>query len=148
MNKKLVIAALIVLTIGLMRFVFFYESNHQAVPVVSKLVMPAAAETNPLKPGDVPVSLLFNSDNTVFTYENNDLRSGQLFDYKTVRAFLARRMSESDSGKIVVLIKPAQKATYQNTVDILDEMTVNKVKRYVMLESTPAEESFIASLKH
>ena len=148
MNKTLVIVALLVLIFGLMRFVFFHKSSYEAVPVASQLVVPAAAETNALKPGDVPVSLLFNKDNTVFTYENNDMRSGQLFDYKTVRAFLARRMSDSDSGKIVVLIKPAQKATYQNTVHILDEMTVNKVKRYVMLETTPAEESFLASLKH
>jgi biopolymer transport protein ExbD len=33
----------------------------------------------------------------------------------------------------VVVIKPSEDATYKNTVDILDEMTINAVKRYAMV---------------
>lgn len=39
----------------------------------------------------------------------------------------------------VVVIKPDQDATYKNTVDILDEMTINHVKRYAMIDITPQE---------
>jgi biopolymer transport protein ExbD len=34
----------------------------------------------------------------------------------------------------VVIIKPNADATYKNTVDILDEMTINQVKRYAMVK--------------
>jgi biopolymer transport protein ExbD len=34
----------------------------------------------------------------------------------------------------VVIIKPDEDATYKNTVDILDEMTINQVKRYAMVK--------------
>lgn len=34
----------------------------------------------------------------------------------------------------VVIIKPDADATYKNTVDILDEMTINQVKRYAMVK--------------
>lgn len=34
----------------------------------------------------------------------------------------------------VVIIKPDEDATYRNTVDILDEMTINQVKRYAMVK--------------
>ncbi len=35
---------------------------------------------------------------------------------------------------LVVIIKPTADATYKNTVDILDEMTINDVKTYAMIK--------------
>ena len=43
----------------------------------------------------------------------------------------------------VVVIKPDQDATYKNTVDILDEMTINKVKRFAMIKISESEYSLI-----
>jgi biopolymer transport protein ExbD len=43
----------------------------------------------------------------------------------------------------VVIIKPDQDATYKNTVDILDEMTINNVKRFAMVKITDPEYQLI-----
>jgi biopolymer transport protein ExbD len=43
----------------------------------------------------------------------------------------------------VVIIKPDPEATYKNTVDILDEMTINQVKRYAMVKILPQEVELI-----
>jgi hypothetical protein len=42
-----------------------------------------------------------------------------------------------------VVLKPDNDATYKNTVDILDEMTINDVKRYAMVDISPVEYSLI-----
>jgi biopolymer transport protein ExbD len=39
----------------------------------------------------------------------------------------------------VVIIKPSPDATYKNTVDILDEMTINQVRTYAMVKIADVE---------
>jgi len=39
----------------------------------------------------------------------------------------------------IVVIKPTPDATYKNTVDILDEMTINKVRRYAIVKIADSE---------
>jgi len=43
----------------------------------------------------------------------------------------------------VVVIKPDAEATYKNTVDILDEMTINAVKRFAMVKISESEDALI-----
>jgi biopolymer transport protein ExbD len=43
----------------------------------------------------------------------------------------------------VVVIKPDAEATYKNTVDILDEMTINSVKRFAMVKISDTEAQLI-----
>jgi biopolymer transport protein ExbD len=42
-----------------------------------------------------------------------------------------------------VVIKPSVDATYKNTVDILDEMTINNVKRFAMVKISDTENKLI-----
>jgi biopolymer transport protein ExbD len=44
---------------------------------------------------------------------------------------------------LVVVIKPDAEATYKNTVDILDEMTINAVKRFAMVKISDTEKDLI-----
>lgn len=44
---------------------------------------------------------------------------------------------------LVIVIKPDEEATYKNTIDILDEMAINAVKRYAMVDLFPAEKELI-----
>jgi hypothetical protein len=38
-----------------------------------------------------------------------------------------------------MILKPSEDATYKNTVDILDEMTIAEIKRYAMVDISPQE---------
>lgn len=44
---------------------------------------------------------------------------------------------------LVIVIKPGAEATYKNTVDILDEMTISDIKRYAMVDLFPIEVELI-----
>jgi biopolymer transport protein ExbD len=44
---------------------------------------------------------------------------------------------------LVVVIKPNKEATYKNTIDMLDEMTINNVKRFAMVDITDNENEVV-----
>ena len=43
----------------------------------------------------------------------------------------------------VVVIKPNEDATYKNSVDMLDEMSINEVKRFALIDITPDENQLV-----
>jgi hypothetical protein len=43
----------------------------------------------------------------------------------------------------VVVIKPNTEATYGSTIDILDEMSINGVKAFAVVEITPQENALV-----
>ncbi len=44
------------------------------------------------------------------------------------------------------VIKPAKSGTYKNTVDMLDAMTISKIKHYALIDITAEEESYLNRL--
>ena len=44
---------------------------------------------------------------------------------------------------LVVVIKPNEESTFKNTVDILDEMTINGVKKYALVKISDVENQLI-----
>jgi biopolymer transport protein ExbD len=44
---------------------------------------------------------------------------------------------------LVVVIKPGEESTYKNVIDILDEMTINVVKRYALVDISEGEAALI-----
>lgn len=51
--------------------------------------------------------------------------------------------SDCRDQDFVVVIKPDAEATYKNTVDILDEMTINQAKRYALVKISETEKELI-----
>jgi len=44
---------------------------------------------------------------------------------------------------LVVVIKPNDESTYKNFIDILDEMSINVVKRYAVVDISPVEDRYV-----
>lgn len=68
---------------------------------------------------------------------------------KGLRAFIQRRQKEveaqwGDREQLFVMIKPLPASTVRNIVDVLDEMTINDVKRYAILAPTDPIDSLVA----
>jgi len=94
---------------------------------------------------DTKLTLLLLKNDLIYSYACKDIKNGNIYNYKNVRRVI-KNESEKYSNKFVVLIKPQIGASYKNTVDILDEMTINKIKRYEMIKISDEEIEFIKKL--
>ena len=109
------------------------------------------------------LSVMLGKDDVVYYYEGKLLEDGSNFkstDFKGIRDIIVKKrqevidrykqrpdpaceakmaqekkpVSNCADKDFVVIIKPTKDATYKNTVDILDEMTINQVRTYAMVK--------------
>jgi hypothetical protein len=63
----------------------------------------------------------------------------QTSNFKAIRDVVLDKKRRTDPKDFVVVLKPSQDATYKNTVNILDEMTIDAVKRFALVDISPDE---------
>ena len=87
-------------------------------------------------------------DNNIYYYEGMLAPDGSNFkstNFKGIRDVILTKKKSTDPKDFVVVIKPNKESTYKNTVDMLDEMTINDVKRYALVDIAEAEQMMIAA---
>lgn len=109
------------------------------------LYLPRDADTTIPMPVNPKYLLTLVLDQDKCLYYTGDLSSIEQvnkIDYEKLReVIIAFRKEMRDSS--VIFIKPAEKAGYKNIVDVLDEMTINDIKKYAMLDLTKEEEEML-----
>jgi biopolymer transport protein ExbD len=128
--------------LGFLLITFFIFTTTMAQPTAMNLFMPKDVEKpddqNKVKETGAFTILLGKSDQVYF-YEGMDPTKLQASNFKLIREEIMKKKQNTNAEDLVVIIKPSEDATYKNTVDILDEMTINEIKRYAMVDITEDE---------
>src|SRR5678815_835440 len=155
--------------LGFLLITFFIFTTTMSIPKAMSLNMTKDTknqeELNKAKESGA-LTIMLGKNNAVYYYEGQLAPDGSNFktaNFATIRDEIINKkkdvikthVHDSNCPKIwaenkgdknscldrdfVVVIKPDEDATYRNTVDILDEMTINNVKRYAMIDITPQE---------
>jgi hypothetical protein len=56
---------------------------------------------------------------------------------------IINKKKNTPAEDLVIVLKPNKEATYKNTVDMLDEMTINGVKRFALVDISEVEDQLI-----
>ncbi len=135
--------------LGFLLITFFIFTTTMSQPTAMKLYLPKDTdkpeEQNKVKASGA-LTLLLGKNDQVFYYEGElapDASNFKTGSFKDIRKVIIDKKRATDEKDFVVVIKPDNDATYKNTVDILDEMTINDVKRYAMVDISPVEYSLI-----
>ena len=128
--------------LGFLLITFFIFTTTTALPTAMKLYLPKdidkPEEQNKVKETGAFTILLGANDN-VYYYEGLDPAQLKATNFKGIRDEILRKKKSTNPEDLVMIIKPSEEATYKNTVDILDEMTIAEIKRYAMVDITADE---------
>lgn len=154
--------------LGFLLVTFFIFTTTLSKPTTMDLVMPADKEEP--KPTDTKVNnkevlvLLLGDKNVIYYYTpNENLEIDELLttDYsaKGLRKLLNEKKKEVEAlgpvpdkdgkpgpRKITVLVKPTDKSRYVNFIDVLDEIKVSDISKYVVVPPEQPELDKIRSV--
>jgi biopolymer transport protein ExbD len=132
--------------LGFLLITFFIFTTTMSQPTAMRLFLPKDVkdpnEQNKVKNSAV-ITLMLGKNDVIYYYEGDSAQKLKPTDFKKIRDIVIDKKRRTDPKDFVVVIKPTVDATYKNTVNILDEMTIDGVKRYAMVDISPVEYNFI-----
>ena len=147
--------------LGFLLITFFIFTTTMSQPTALKLLMPddkfKPEDQNEVKESGA-LTILMGADNHVYYYEGqlkpdasnflpatyngeNSIRDVIMKKKAYVRS-IAQDPNDPEHD-LVVVIKPSQYCTYKNVIDILDEMSINVVKKFALVDIFETEEQLI-----
>lgn len=132
--------------LGFLLITFFIFTTTLAEPTAMNLNMPKDTdkpdEVNKVKESG-SLTLMLGKSNVIYYYYGSDPTKMQTSGYKDLRKIILDKRKTTPVDDLYIIIKPDKDATYKNAVDVLDEMTINDIKRYSMIDPTPEEYKLI-----
>lgn len=141
--------------LGFLLITFFIFTTSMAEPKITRLIMPANGEPTPVKQSKT-ITVLLDKDK-VYLYDgewteaqekNTILESG--YDVKTgfgnfIRKKQAQLDTKSEKEGLVFIIKPLPSSSYQNVIAALDEVQINNLQHYAIVDALNDEKKFVKS---
>ena len=127
--------------LGFLLITFFIFTTTMSQPTAMRLFLPKdvkSEEQNKVKNSAV-ITLMLGKNDVIYYYEGDSAQNLKPTDFKKIRDIVIDKKNRTDPKDFVVVIKPTNDATYKNTVNILDEMTIDNIHRYAMVDISPDE---------
>ena len=140
--RSLVIILIAVVVISAAFFIF---TSTLSSPTVMELNMPKDENgVSNYQNSNSKLTLVLLKNDMIFGYFGNDINNGSSLEIKEASKIIAQGVQKFTRDSLIIVIKPSNEATYKNSVDILDEMSINKIIRYEMVDLTKEEKEFLA----
>jgi biopolymer transport protein ExbD len=132
--------------LGFLLITFFIFTTTVSQPTAMKLFLPKDVdkpeEQNKVKASAV-LTIMPAKNDQIYYYEGDDPTKLQSSNFKAIRDVILDKKRRTDPKDFVVVLKPTQDATYKNAVNILDEMTIDEIKRFALVDISPDEYKLI-----
>jgi biopolymer transport protein ExbD len=147
--------------LGFLLITFFIFTTTMSQPTAMKLILPddkvKPEEQNKAKESGA-LTILMGADNHIYYYEGqlkpdaSNFLSASYNGENSIRDIILKKKEYVKSiaqdptnpeKDLVIVIKPSSNCTYKNVIDILDEMSINVVKKYALVDIFDIEEQLV-----
>lgn len=144
--------------LGFLLITFFIFTTTLSNPSITDLNMPIDGDKSNL-PESLALSVLLGKESQVYYYKGNlqnAIANDEVFktNFSTLNGIgwvIRNRQKELETsgtfegGKrgLMLLIKPTAGSSYKNVIDALDEVLINDVKKYAIIEPSVEEKNYL-----
>jgi biopolymer transport protein ExbD len=147
--------------LGFLLITFFVITTRLNEPRAMRLNMPHDGNTTELGESNA-MTVLLEKDNTIYYYHGNwkdaiskneifktsfDLKKGLGKAIREKQQILDKNIDGEGRKGLMVLIKANEQANYADVVDALDEMLINQVGKYAIVDPTTEELTWLTLQK-
>jgi biopolymer transport protein ExbD len=137
--------------LGFLLITFFIFTTTLNEPKAMKMFLPMDGDGGITVSEEKVITLIPSADNKVFYYFGKQPETMLVtnFSAEGLRKIIISKKKQvatqfGDGEQTMVLIKPTDESSYQNLIDVLDEMLINKITRYMLLDPSMEENQLIA----
>ena len=144
--------------LGFLLITFFMISVHMTEPTAAELKMPADSRDSSKICESCALTVIPIMEDKIIFYHGNieaAIKNGDIgittFSYSDgIGEVIRKKQSQLDQSnlkrtELMLIIKPADDSDYGNVVDVFDEVLINQVKRYAIVNLDAAEKSILKS---
>ena len=124
--------------LGFLLITFFIFTTTMSRPKALELHEPHDGPPTEAGASHVITCLLGKSDK-IFYYEGQDPAIMKESDFRGIRTILLDKKSRTDTAFFQVILKPTKDASYRNVVSALDEMKIDAIRHYTLVDIDPSE---------
>lgn len=135
--------------LGFLLITFFIFTTTISQPTTMKLYLPKDTdkpeEQNKAKESGA-LTLLLGKNGNVYYYEgvlDPTASNFKTSTMKQIRDVIIHKKRTTPKDDLVVVIKPGEESTYKDVVGILDEMTINDIKRQALVDISEQEAQLV-----
>lgn len=128
--------------LGFLLITFFILSTVLSTPTIATLIMPKDTRvTTPVKT-NAALTLLLKRNDSIDYYEGDTPKEGFMkhCSISNLRSVIQQKQQKvaaalGDRKETVIIISPGSESSYKNFVDALDEIQINDIQHYFVIDA-------------
>jgi biopolymer transport protein ExbD len=128
--------------LGFLLITFFILTATLSQPTIANLVMPKDSKIKTLIKKNTVLTVMLMRKDSIAWYEGTIENKGPLAycSYNNLRSVIQQKQTKvakvlGDRAETVLIIYPGKESTYKNFIDVLDEIEINNINHYFVINA-------------